>query len=316
MAAVYTGSNQYVTALTLALLEDSGWYLPNYEVAQNSPFGLGRGCEFVDEKCVQSGGLPEWARGTFCNNPSDIGCSSDRENVAFCDIAKWNGDLPTGYQYFSDPTMGGGLIQSDFCPAYTTTYKFDSEGESLSLDCTNKAINDMWIKGEDETFGTSSRCFETSNGARGMCLNAKCTGGKIVVEVGGRDFECTSTGKTIKLPSGKSIICPSFEQICPDSACEANCSGRGACDYDSYPPKCNCFDPNDTSAICLGSSRLWSFAPTISPAPTVSPQPTASPTISPRPTEDISVASFPNLHVGLVWVNIAMLLCVNHVLPM
>ncbi|KAL7544916.1 hypothetical protein ACHAWF_008282 [Thalassiosira exigua] len=78
MTAVYTGSTQYVTALTLALLEDSGWYIPNYGVAQNSPFGLGKGCEFLEGQCIQRGSVPEWGRGTFCSSGSSVGCTPGR----------------------------------------------------------------------------------------------------------------------------------------------------------------------------------------------------------------------------------------------
>ena len=98
MTAVYTGSTQYVTALTLALLEDSGWYHPNYEVAENSPFALGAGCDFLEDQCIQRGKVPEWAEGTFCQSPSSIGCTPDKHLVAYCDISKWDGNLPSGYQ--------------------------------------------------------------------------------------------------------------------------------------------------------------------------------------------------------------------------
>lgn len=103
MTSVYTGSTQYVTALTLALLEDSGWYLPNYEVAQNSPFGLGAGCAFIEDSCIQDGEVPEWAEGTFCGSGNSIGCTPDKELVAYCNLATWNNNLPSGYQYFEDP---------------------------------------------------------------------------------------------------------------------------------------------------------------------------------------------------------------------
>jgi hypothetical protein len=103
MTSVYTGSTQYVTALTLALLEDSGWYLPNYEVAQNSPFGLGAGCAFIEDSCIQDGEVPAWAEGTFCGSGSSIGCTPDKELVAYCNLSTWNNNLPSGYQYFDDP---------------------------------------------------------------------------------------------------------------------------------------------------------------------------------------------------------------------
>jgi hypothetical protein len=54
------------------LLEDSGWYVPNYGAAQNSPFGLGDGCEFVNNNCIITNDedghtkLADWANGTFC----------------------------------------------------------------------------------------------------------------------------------------------------------------------------------------------------------------------------------------------------------
>ena len=87
MAAVYTGSTQYITALTLAFLEDTGWYRPNYAVAENSPFGLGAGCEFVEDQCIQNGTVPKWADGTFCSSTSSVGCTTDKHLIAFCDIS-------------------------------------------------------------------------------------------------------------------------------------------------------------------------------------------------------------------------------------
>ena len=103
MTAVYTGSTQYVTALTLSLLEDSGWYHPNYAVAQNNPFALGAGCDFVDYSCIRDGKVPQWGEGIFCATASSIGCTPDKELVAYCDISKWDANLPSGYQYFADP---------------------------------------------------------------------------------------------------------------------------------------------------------------------------------------------------------------------
>lgn len=285
MAAVYTGSTQYVTALTLALLEDSGWYVPNYGVAQNSPFGLGVGCDFAEEECLQNGLVPEWATVTFCNDAQHIGCSADRRLIAHCDLSKWNGNLPSGYQYFSDPSLGGGLTQSDFCPAFTTIYHFEVGGEPVPLDCTDSSINSLWIKEKDEVFGASSRCIE-STGPRALCLDVKCSQGKVIIALeDGRSIKCSSPGERVRLPSGTDVLCPSFAQICPESVCEANCSGRGVCDYSQSTPQCECFDRADNSAACGGTMLQRSFAPTISPAPTQSPHPSASPTISPRPTE-------------------------------
>jgi Leishmanolysin len=34
-------------------MEDSGWYLANYTNSRMSPWGLGSGCQFVDDLCLK-----------------------------------------------------------------------------------------------------------------------------------------------------------------------------------------------------------------------------------------------------------------------
>ncbi|KAL9189154.1 hypothetical protein ACHAXT_011644 [Thalassiosira profunda] len=164
MTAVYTGSTQYVTALTLALLEDSGWYIPNYSVAQNSPFAKGAGCDFVEDECIQSGYVPSWGQGLFCSSANDIGCTPDKHLVAYCDISQWDGNLPSGYQYFDNPSVGGGLQQMDFCPAYTTVFRFEVDDQVRVLDCTDGELNGAWVQKKGETFGQNSQCIEHASG--------------------------------------------------------------------------------------------------------------------------------------------------------
>jgi hypothetical protein len=51
--------------------------------------------------------------------------------VAYCNQAKWNSDLPSGYQYFDDVTIGGGLHQRNFCPVYSILYTFDATDDNV-----------------------------------------------------------------------------------------------------------------------------------------------------------------------------------------
>lgn len=44
---------QRITAFTLALLEDSGWYVPKDNLAQMLEWGAQEGCEFVYKHCRQ-----------------------------------------------------------------------------------------------------------------------------------------------------------------------------------------------------------------------------------------------------------------------
>jgi len=246
---------------------------------------------------VQDGAVPGWAQGTFCDSANSIGCTPDKRLVAYCDLSKWDGSLPSGYQYFEDPSVGGGLQQMDFCPAFTTIFRFEVGTDVKVLDCYDSNLNLAWVRMKGEVFGTDSRCIEHASGARPVCLEVICgkygqDAGKVVLVVeGGERIRCSFAGEVLRLPSDTDIICPSFEQTCPESICPANCAGRGICDYTLSPARCECFDRSDTSPFCSGSPH--SFAPTTSPAPTESASPTTSPTVSPWSTQSPTTSGSP-----------------------
>ncbi|PIO54180.1 hypothetical protein TELCIR_24462, partial [Teladorsagia circumcincta] len=43
--------NPVYSRMTLALLEDSGWYKPNYEKAEELHWGRKLGCDFAKKSC-------------------------------------------------------------------------------------------------------------------------------------------------------------------------------------------------------------------------------------------------------------------------
>ena len=61
-----------LSPLTLALLEDSGWYRSSFHRSTVPLFGRGAGCGFVDGDCIGEFNtvLPEYSRGFFCNDDS------------------------------------------------------------------------------------------------------------------------------------------------------------------------------------------------------------------------------------------------------
>jgi hypothetical protein len=44
--------------------------------------------------------------------------------------------------------------------------------------------------------------------------------------------------------------CPRLSIVCPNLFCPGACSGRGMCNYNVTPPKCDCFDTTDESPLC------------------------------------------------------------------
>ena len=40
--------------ITMALMEDTGWYLPNYAMAEELTWGAGLGCDFALKSCKET----------------------------------------------------------------------------------------------------------------------------------------------------------------------------------------------------------------------------------------------------------------------
>ena len=132
LSAIALQTDQFVTPMTLALLEDSGWYKPNYSVSKKSPFGNGRGCEFVYEDCIDdNGNVPEWGEGFFCNEKlginSRLRCDGTLHFVSRCDLVDFD-DYPHGvspifpYQYFKEhPVSTFFPFKFDLC--FLTSFK-------------------------------------------------------------------------------------------------------------------------------------------------------------------------------------------------
>eukprot|EP00965_Chrysotila_dentata_P049938 1654861-Pleurochrysis_carterae.AAC.2 len=132
-----------VSALTLALFADSGWYAVDAARAEPMLWGAGAGCDFVSRPCSQ------WTQPRYlCHAQGEVGCSYDRRAQAYCELNRYNW-IPEGRRYFSDDPLRGGFSPLlDFCPVFRAF----SNG-----DCTDaRAVGGM---GEERC--ESCRCFET-----------------------------------------------------------------------------------------------------------------------------------------------------------
>ena len=110
----------------------------------------------------------------------------------------------------------------DFCPAFTTIFRFEVGDNVRVLDCTDPALNGAWVQKEGEVFGEKSMCIEHASGVRPLCLEVGCgefgqDAGKVVLTVGGgKRMRCNYDGQILRLPSGTDVICPSFAETCPE----------------------------------------------------------------------------------------------------
>ena len=110
----------------------------------------------------------------------------------------------------------------DFCPAYTTIFRLELGNDVSVLDCNDSSLNTAWVHIRGEIFGENSKCIQHASGDRPLCMEVICgqygeDAGKVVlVAEGGRRMTCSYAGQVLRLPTGTQVICPSFEQTCPE----------------------------------------------------------------------------------------------------
>lgn len=215
-----SGPLTYYTAMTLALLEDLGFYQVNYELAEAMPWGREAGCKFFTDKCVTDGETNySWM---FCtealNYPT---CDADHRLLGFCSIRKYAAPMPSAFQYFVDDTVVGtsGPFM-DFCPIVEMRY--DSH-------CLDGEEDDM----PGSVVGANSRCFDITpmrfddddrfSRIGGICAEVLCEDCHYSIRVKGASFytRCTPGVKhdlsalSSQFKNG-SLICPQFSEMCTD----------------------------------------------------------------------------------------------------
>jgi len=283
----------YLTPLTLALLEDTGWYKVDYTNVTAPTFGLGAGCDFINGDCIVDDKVAPYAKDYFCDHPirllSDQGngnydmdlesqnvvkCDPNHQYWAMCDL--WDASTVPNFlsdrfnqgsqatQYFSDANLQVSFPQADYCPVAI---------EYLGVDCTqevsdsNARVN--YYSGEQA--GPGSRCINAFSDIsedrnrridRPACMHIECDTDLQKVVLGQGIFQqvCEYDGQILQIPSSTAdyLECPRASTICPHFYSPSSCSGRGVCNFhdgeDNLPrSSCQCFDPLDTSDGCYGN---------------------------------------------------------------
>ena len=102
--------------LSMAVLEDTGWYHVDYSKAEVLAWGKDGGCAFIRDRCLSGPKSNPTPQDFFCTgNPRDR-CTPDHAAFGSCKIYAYSGELPEAFQFFSDPKKGG-TAKMDYCPA-------------------------------------------------------------------------------------------------------------------------------------------------------------------------------------------------------
>eukprot|EP00057_Strongylocentrotus_purpuratus_P026932 XP_011681406.1 PREDICTED: leishmanolysin-like peptidase [Strongylocentrotus purpuratus] len=109
----YLTPTRVFSRMTLALMEDTGWYIPDYEMADIMNWGKGLGCDFVQKSCKNwidqktNAGL---SIAPWCNVPFETTCHAEGVDVAYCSFYQYFNGVPTIYQV---------SVNSKYCHIHT-----------------------------------------------------------------------------------------------------------------------------------------------------------------------------------------------------
>ena len=133
MTSEFYEDEMALSELTLALLEDSGWYKVNYYTGGLMRFGKNRGCEFLNSYCLSQNKTTKFPNEyydlefTNLNHPT---CSTGHLSRSYFFLNVYNLSQDVAYKdllpFINNQYVGGYVPSADYCPV---SYKSNEEGE-------------------------------------------------------------------------------------------------------------------------------------------------------------------------------------------
>jgi hypothetical protein len=217
-----------ISEITLALLEDSGWYKVNYYTAGLFKYGKNEGCNFLNQKCIINGAVQFTKEFTLRDDEYPM-CFAGRTAKGVSSLnSNYETEIDSIYKYFTDKKRGG-YRNADFCPVAT----------SKVVDSTWYYSNTCWYgkstlpSAFGESMGSESYCFMSSlipqndNSAvsyKGteytICYKVKCDSvtRTYTINVNDKIIKCDTVGGAIKVDGFDGMFaCADYNQICTKS---------------------------------------------------------------------------------------------------
>ena len=206
-----------VSEFSLAFLEGSGWYIPDYSYAEPYYFGKGQGCNFIYDTCEEATVFED----EYCTG-TGLGCTQVGESGGYCK---------------SDS-------KSESCKFYSTQSHFNCENPN-GIYYSPFSANQVYGR------GLGSKCFSGNLTTKKTgdvsdityCFTYDCqgegAGTTLKVDFGKSHFICEKKGPITLSGYRGHVNCPDPIAFCSTigkKTCPKNCMGRGKC----VQGKCEC----------------------------------------------------------------------------
>lgn len=288
-----------MSKLTLALMEDTGWYVANYDAAGFLDWGYQAGCGFLQESCsdyISKNPKQPW----FCNTEEvetvkagGLVCSPDfKAQVATCDTSSSFGDgcpMKAAHRHLQTCLVPG----ADPYPQ-KERFGWTSGATSRCSPITFPMIT-------RNTDGTTSQVGSDQAAKGAACYEMSCNDqDQLFITVLGQRVACPtgSIQNLAALPAFATVfsrgsigVCPDNQHVCANLKCASSCYPGGEC----HNGKCYChldYDgPNCTQQLSSSSSSAATVKnqSVPSPSPKLPSLPTPAPSPSPALVTSISV---------------------------
>jgi hypothetical protein len=236
------GRRATMSRVTLAFMEDSGWYVPFWENAGLLDWGLGAGCAFVEKTCADFVASNPDQR-FYCTKKewqSDVNsvCTFDHLARARCEDTQFGDGCVMRVALASSPncldpryeTSGGNIFgwhaaPGSRCMPVTWLFKTTSGANGVEYQFPDSSYKQGW---------RDAVCYKAScaDGGGAGSGNSK----KLQIDVLGTKLDCPA-GETIdlarampsKFQQGSIGPCPDAASLCGGLACGEACTSGGQC---------------------------------------------------------------------------------------
>ena len=247
-------SEEVISEITLALLEDIGFYKPYYYTGGLMRYGKNKGCEFVYDKCVNQTTYEinpkfenEFFDELYTKNNYDPSCTSGRLSRMYNIWWYYKKDIPEEYQYYNGNIYMGGWSAADFCPVPTPDIYEEAEMNYPGM-CSGKEggvygsyieytksdgtfeyyLNKDIAELTGEEISEHSFCFLSSlyknnildakyysQNVRAICYKLFCSEKSLTVKIHDDYIVCPRSGGKIKVKGYEGyFLCPDYNLMC------------------------------------------------------------------------------------------------------
>ena len=245
MGAVIYQEEMAISEFTLAFLEDTTWYKTKYYTGGLFRFGKNKGCEFIENDCLDQNLKSRFKNEFFDgDNPWYGSCSTGRQSRTYGTIFNYN-YIENIYNRLGD-YEGGSIYTTDYCPTngqridesglnyFFGSCKYGSPYFGLYIYYINEDNNILenghrnseLPKEISEKISDNSFCMMTNLVPKGkyklyntvfhpMCYETYCSSKSLTIKINDLFVVCPRKGGNVEVEGFDGYInCPDYNLIC------------------------------------------------------------------------------------------------------